>query len=110
MEQSPSFLKDITDYLTNWKVTVSVDIASDAILFCFDVAKLYPSIPRKEGIEACIKEKEAFEQQSNPRINTKDALLLVETVLDNNYFSQGKKHFKQTELLHTKDKIDSWYG
>ena len=52
VEQSPSYIKDTTDFLTKLN-EINVKLPKGAILFCFDVEKLYPSIPREEGLQAC---------------------------------------------------------
>ena len=46
VEQSPSYIKDTTDFLTKLN-EINVKLPKGAILFCFDVEKLYPSIPEK---------------------------------------------------------------
>jgi hypothetical protein len=90
--KSPSYLKDTTDFLQKLK-EVKTPVDADAILFCFDVRQLYPSVPREEGIEAC---KEALKVRTNPIVPTKYAVRMIETVLDNNNFNFGDKHFTQT--------------
>jgi hypothetical protein len=65
-----------------------------AILFCFDVTKLYPSIPRQEGMAAC---QEGLESRSDPIVPTKHALEMIRTVLDHNNFNLGERHFIQTD-------------
>ena len=89
--QTPSYLRDTTDFI-NKLADVKEDIPKDAILFCFDVCKLYPSIPREEGLEAC---KEGLERRSRPIIPTGYAMEMIKVVLDNNNFSLGDKHFLQ---------------
>ena len=66
----------------------------DVIVFWFDVVKLYPSIPRKEGIDAS---KEALEKRRYPGIPSKAVIGMIETVLDSNVF-----HFNNKEYLQTK--------
>jgi hypothetical protein len=91
--QSPSYIRDTTDFIKKLE-SVARPVPEGAILFCFDVCKLYPSIPRKEGVAAC---KEALEARADPLVPTKYALEMIETVLDNNNFSMGDKHFVQTD-------------
>ena len=62
--QTPSYLRDTADFI-NKLAHVKEDILKDAILFCFDVCKLHPFIPREEGLEAC---KEGLERFSRPII------------------------------------------
>ena len=68
------------------------NVPKDAILFCFDVCKLYSSIPRKEGLEAC---EEGLEIRSRPIIPTEYAKEMIKVVLDNNNFSLWDKHYLQ---------------
>ena len=91
---SPSYIRDTTDFLCKLE-EIKQTIPDNAIIFCFDVnvEKLYPSIPRKEGIEACT---EALERRSNKTVRTEAALQMMETVLDNNVFSfNGKQYIQQ---------------
>ena len=62
VETSPSYIKDTTDFINKLKQTNGT-IPDDCILFCFDVAKLYPSVPKKEGLEAC---REALSMRARP--------------------------------------------
>ena len=63
------------------------------IPFCMDVRKLYPSVPRSEGLAAC---KEALDSRADPAIPTNEVLKMIELVLDNNNFSVGGSgHFIQ---------------
>ena len=62
--QTPSYLRYTTDFI-NKLAHVKEDIPKDAILFCFDVCKLHPFIPREEGREAC---QEGLERISRPII------------------------------------------
>ena len=93
VESSPSYIRDTTDFISKLK-TIRKEIPENAILFCFDVVKLYPSIPRKEGMEAC---REAFDNRSKPLIPTDNAMEMVEVVLNSNGFKLGSTHYKQTE-------------
>lgn len=90
---SPTYIRDTTDFISKLK-NIDFQIPNNAILFCFDVCKLYPSVPRLEGIEAC---KEAFNQRTNPLIPTEYAIKMIETVLDFNSFKLGDKNYKQIE-------------
>ena len=101
VENTPSYVKDTTDFISKLK-TMKTDIPKDAILFCFDVEKLYPSIPRKEGMDAC---KEALEQRSNPLVTTEDAVKMIEMVLDSNSFTLGDKQYKQVEGIAIGSKL-----
>ena len=50
VEQTPSFIKDTTDFLRKLD-EIKVKLPAGAIFFCFDVEKLYPSIPREEDLK-----------------------------------------------------------
>ena len=52
VRKSPSYLQDTTDFLRKLDA-INRKLSKEAILFCFDVEKLYPSIPKKEGLAAC---------------------------------------------------------
>ncbi len=60
VSNQPSYIRDTPDLLLNIKEVGS--IPKGAIFLCMDVEKLYPSIPYKEGIEACEK---ALNNRSN---------------------------------------------
>ena len=47
VEQSHSYIRDTTDFIVKLR-SVDEPLPTDAILFCFDVVKLYTSVPRKE--------------------------------------------------------------
>ena len=44
---SPTYIKDTTDFINKLSTTDTI-IPTNSILFCFDVEKLYPSVPRTE--------------------------------------------------------------
>ncbi len=95
VETSPSYIRDTTDFIAKLKSEVTEPLPDDSILFCFDVCKLYPSIPKKEGLEAC---SEALLSRSKPIVKSADGLLkMIETVLENNSFALGDKHYMQTD-------------
>ena len=90
VEQSPSYIKDTTDFLTKLN-EINVKLPKGAILFCFDVEKLYPSIPREEGLQAC---EEALNQRSNQAFSSEAVMDMIRAVLDNNVF-----HFNSREYI-----------
>jgi hypothetical protein len=51
--------------------SIEQKVPGDSILFCMDVKGLYPSIPKKEGLDAC---KQALDNRPNPSIPTTDVL------------------------------------
>ena len=90
---SPTYIKDTTDFI-NKLSTIDTIIPTNSILFCFDVEKLYPSVPRTEGLQAC---KEALDRRTHPIVPTDNALEMIETVLDFNGFGLGEKNYRQTD-------------
>lgn len=93
VEKSPSYIKDTTDFISKLK-EIQSPVPDNAILFCFDVCKLYPSVPRKEGLEAC---KKALESRTAPLLGVQETLTIIETVLDYNVFSLGDKYYRQVD-------------
>ncbi len=63
---SPSYIRDTTDFINQIKDING--LPDDTILFCFDVCKLYPSIPKKEDMDAC---EEAVAARSSKGIGRK---------------------------------------
>ncbi|KAL5012680.1 hypothetical protein ScPMuIL_011231 [Solemya velum] len=49
----PSYIKDTTDFLNKMQ-QIPQPLPKDAILFCFDVKALYPSVPRDEARMAAV--------------------------------------------------------
>ena len=90
---SPSYLRNTT-YFINKLRDVQEPLADDAILFTFDVEKLYPSVPREEGLAACQK---ALEMRSKPLIPTDFVMDMINTVLDNNNCNFGDRNYLQTD-------------
>ncbi|XP_045178135.2 uncharacterized protein LOC123538232 [Mercenaria mercenaria] len=93
VENSPSYLKDTTDFLNKLKL-IPLPIPEGVILFCFDVVKLYPSIPRREGLTAC---EEALQCRTNPNVTTEAVMKMINTVLTNNVFSFNNSEYVQKE-------------
>ena len=61
MEGQPSYVRDTTDFINkvrDLKLPSSTELKP--IPFCMDVRKLYPSVPRSEGLAAC---KEALDSR-----------------------------------------------
>ena len=97
VESQPSYVRDTTDFINKIsKINLKGSKKDeDLLLFCMDVRKLYPSVPRKEGIEACRK---ALDSRTDPHIPTPDVIEMIELVLDNNNFSLGSsEHYVQVE-------------
>ena len=93
VETSPSYIRDTTDFICKLQ-EIEEPLPENAFLFCFDVAKLYPSVPRKEGLEAC---KEALENRSSSLVDTESSMQMIRTVLDNNIFGFGDQNYIQRE-------------
>ena len=94
VENQPSFVRDTTDFINKVK-DIKLPISDDfePILFCMDVSKLYPSVPREEGLRAC---KKALDTRRKPDIPTGEVLEMIKIVLDNNNFcAGGSKHYIQ---------------
>ena len=99
---SPNYICDTTDFINKLQ-EIDEPIPEGAFLFCFDVCKLYPSVPKAEGIAAC---REALETRTAPLIPTEYVLEMIKTVLENNSFKFGDRNYKQTEGIA----IGSWLG
>ena len=98
VESQPSYVRDTTDFLRKLKDT-SQPILGDGnlspVLFCMDVRKLYPSVPRAEGIEAC---QLALDDRPNPQIPTQQVIEMIELVLDSNNFTlTPDNHYIQSD-------------
>ena len=77
VEQTPGYIKDTADFLRKLE-EIKVKLPTDAILFCFDVEKLYPSIPRDEGLQACT---EALKHRSNQSFSSEAVMDMIRAVL-----------------------------
>ena len=93
VEGTPSYIWDTSDFLNKLQ-GIPQPLPDGVILFCFDVVKLYPSIPRLKGLRAC---EQALRQRTNHSIPTEAALDMIETVLDNNIISFNSKEYRQTK-------------
>ena len=93
VEQSPSYIKDTTDFLRKLD-KINVKLPTGAILFCFDVEKLYPSIPREEGLQAC---EEALSHRSNQAFSSEAVMEMIRAVLDNNAFQFNRREYIQKD-------------
>ena len=89
----PSYIQDTTDFINKLN-SIEQKLPGDSILFCMDVKGLYPSVPKKEGLDAC---KQALDNRPNPSIPTTDVLSMIRLVLENNNFSFNGKHYLQVE-------------
>jgi len=98
---SPSYLRDTTDFINKLK-DIPTPIPEDTLLFCFDVCKLYPSVPKEEGIEAC---RIGLNNRSNKIIPTEEVIKMIEVVLNNNNFNLGDKHYIQKKGIAIGSKL-----
>ena len=93
VEGSPSYIQDRTDFLQKLS-EVQQSLPEYTVVFCFDVAKLYPSVPRQEGNQEC---KEGLEIRKKPSVLTEYVVEMIQTVLDNNVFVFNNTSYVQTE-------------
>lgn len=103
---SPSYIKDTTDFLQHLR-SVQQPLPSKAVLFCFDIVKLYPSVPRKEGREACI---EALEERTDKGIPAQEVLDMIDMVLEQNIFTFNDKHYVQKKGVAIGSKLGKNYA
>ena len=98
---SPSYIRDTTDFINTLK-EIDEPLPEGIILFCFDVCKLYPSVPKQEGLEAC---REGLNSRSRSIVPTEEVLKMIKVVLDNNNFNLGNKHYIQTNGIAIGSKL-----
>ena len=97
VESRESYIRDTGDFLyklNNVKQPVAGEGGHKPLLFCMDVAKLYPSVPRNDGVAAC---QEALEARETAGVPTFELLEVIKLVLDNNNFQLGgDRYYIQT--------------
>ena len=97
VEKPLSYIRDTTDFISKLQeIHVEEPLPENALLFCFDVCKLYPSIPRREGLAACEK---ALSARSRPLVDKENMMEMIKTVLDNNAFGFGDRNYIQKECV-----------
>ena len=84
-----SYIKDTTDFLRKLS-EIQQPLPKGAIMFCFDVKALYPSVPRKEARTAC---QTALQGRTNKSLTTECVLDMLDLVLENNNFSFNDNHY-----------------
>ena len=89
----PTYIQDTTHFLNRLE-QIKKTLPQKYIMFTMDVRKLYPSIPQREGIEAC---REALEKRKNKSIPTQAVIDMMKVVLENNIFEFGEDKYLQTE-------------
>lgn len=87
---TPSYLRDTTDFLSKLE---SLEFKPEFLLACFDVQSLYTSIPNNDGMSAV----RWICEINNCTLgsNTDFSLLLLDTVLNQNYFRFQDKYYLQ---------------
>ena len=93
VESLETYIKDTTHFLHILNNDLKT-LPREAILFTMDVKALYPSVPRKEGLEACRK---ALDHRTKKDIPTEAVIDMIQLVLDNNTFQFHDQHYVQTE-------------
>ena len=79
VESQPSYVRDTSDFIQKVAdILIPTNYGRDPILFCMDVGKLYPSVPKDEGLAACRK---ALDSRDSPRIPTEEVMQMIELVL-----------------------------
>ena len=98
VESQDSYVRDTGDFLSKLQEIgqpVERNGGHRPLMFCMDVAKLYPSVPRREGLDAC---RVALNERAEANIPTEEVLEVIELVLDNNNFQLGEsRNYRQTE-------------
>ena len=98
VESLQSYVRDTNDFLVKLQNTpqpILGQYGHAPLLFCMDVKKLYPSVPRSDGIEAC---RLALNSRRDPPIPTEKVLEMIELVLDNNNFNiTSDRQYIQTD-------------
>ena len=100
IQSQDSYIKDTSDYLVKLQNIDQPIVGRDGhkpLIFCMDIAKLYPSVPSVGGggVAAC---HSALDARTTPTIPIEEVLRVIELVLDNNNFQRGKtKNYLQTE-------------
>ena len=93
IESLDTYVKDTTHFLRILNDKIG-QIPDNATLFTMDVKALYPSVPRKEGIQAC---KLALENRKRKDFTTDALIGMIELVLDNNIFKFQENKYLQTD-------------
>ena len=98
VEHQPSYVRDTSDFISKLRETaqpIVAQVGHTPLLFCMDVKKLYPSVPRADGIEAC---RVALDGRTDASIPTASVIEMIETVLDSNNFNlTPDRQFVQTD-------------
>jgi hypothetical protein len=106
VESLPSHIQDTTDFI-NQIGQIPQPLPEKTLMFCMDVKGLYPSIPNKEGMEAC---EEALRSRKEPLIPTEDVVNMIQTTLSNNNFQFNQKQYKQIEGTAIGSKLGMAYS
>ena len=101
VEGLESYVRDTADFLLKLRDTpqpIVNQCGHTPLLFCMDVKKLYPSVPRADGIEAC---RQALNNRRNPNIPTEKVKKMIEqfSTIITSISHQTDSTFKLTVLL-----------
>ena len=102
----PSYIKDTTDFINRLK-ELKQPLPKESIIFCMGVKNLYPSVPRKEGLDVC---REALIARADQSMPTEEVLKLIELVLDNNNFQFEDRHYLQIDGTAIGSKLGKIYA
>jgi len=98
VESQDSYVRDTSDFLTKLQGVEQPVVGREGhkpLVFCMDVTKLYPSVPRTEGVAAC---REALEARTAANIPTEELVEVIQLVLGNNNFQLGdSRNYIQTD-------------
>ena len=72
------------------------------VQMCLDVCKLYPSVPKQEGLEA---RRDGLNSRSRSIVPTEEVLKMIKVVSDNNNFNLGNRHYIQTNGIAIGSKL-----
>ena len=93
VQNQETYIKDTTDFIRKIN-EIEMPLPVGSQLFTMDVKSLYPSVPRKEGMEAC---KISLDNRSNGKIPTSNVMEMIQLILDNNIFQFNGKQYIQKE-------------
>ena len=98
VESLESYVKDTNDFLLKLQSSPQPIVDQHGyvpLLFCMDVKKLSPSVPRGDGIAAC---RLALDNRRDASLPTEEVIQMIELVLDNNNFNlTADNQFVQTD-------------
>ena len=75
VQKQNTYIKDTTDFLKKLE-DIIMPIPEGSQLFTMDVKSLYPSVPKKEALEACEK---SLNNRSNKNIPTNSVIEMIDS-------------------------------